>query len=134
MAKFAATDVKTTINGTNFSAYLAQVELSIESDDLETTAFGGAWRTRVGGLAQASLTLSFLQDFTSGPDATLQPIFNTLATVVISPTSGTPSATNPTYTGVFLVNQYSPIASSVGDVATFDVTWPSSGTVVRAIA
>lgn len=133
MAKFAATDTKVTINGTNFSSWLTQVELSEEADDLETTAFGGNWRTRTGGLQQASLTLSFLQDFgASAVDTTLAPLFNTLATVVITPTSGTPSATNPSYTGTFLVNQYSPFASSVGDVATFDVTWPSSGTVVRA--
>jgi hypothetical protein len=30
------------------------------------------------------------------------------------------------------VNSYSPVASSVGDIATFSVTWPTSGTVVRA--
>lgn len=133
MAKYAATDTKVTINGTNFSSWLTQVELSQEADDLETTAFGGLWRTRTGGLAQASLTLSFLQDFgASAVDTTLAPLFNTLATVVITPTSGTASATNPSFTGTFLVNQYSPFASSVGDVATFDVTWPSSGTVVRA--
>ena len=133
MAKYAATDTKVTINGTNFSSWLTQVELSEEADDLETTAFGGLWRTRTGGLAQANLTLSFLQDFgASAVDATLAPLFNTLATVVITPTSGTASATNPSYTATFLVTQYSPFASSVGDVATFDVTWPSSGTVVRA--
>jgi hypothetical protein len=40
MAKFAATDYKVTINGTNFSTSLNSVELALESDDLETTAFG----------------------------------------------------------------------------------------------
>jgi hypothetical protein len=33
-----------------------------------------------------------------------------------------------------LVNSYSPHASSVGDIATFSVTWPTSGTVTRATA
>jgi hypothetical protein len=132
MAKFAATDYKVTVNGTNFSTNLNSVELSIESDDLETTAFGGEWRTRVGGLKSGSLTLQFMQDFgSSSVDATLYPLLNTLATVVIVPTSGTVNATNPSYTATCLVNSYSPFASSVGDIATLSVTWPVSGTVTR---
>jgi hypothetical protein len=135
MAKFAATDYKVTVNGTNLSANLNSVELSIEADDLETTAFGGEWRTRIGGLKNGSITLSFLQDFGAGAvDATLFPLFNTLATVVIVPTSGTVTSTNPSYTAVALVNQYMPFASSVGDIATLSVTWPTSGTVSRATA
>lgn len=132
MAKFAATDYKVTVNGTNFSTNLNSVELSIESDDLETTAFGGEWRTRIGGLKSGSLTLQFMQDFgSSSVDATLYPLLNTLATVVIVPTSGTVTATNPSYTATCLVNSYSPFASSVGDIATLSVTWPVSGTVTR---
>lgn len=132
MAKFAATDYKVTINGTNFSTNLNSVELAIESDDLETTAFGGEFRTRIGGLKTGSITLSFMQDFgASSVDATLFPLLNTLATVVIAPTSGTVTATNPSYTAVCLVNSYSPFASSVGDIATLSVTWPTSGTITR---
>ena len=135
MAKFAAIDYSISINGTNFSTNLNSAELSIESDDLETTAFGGEWRTRIGGLKSGSLTLSFMQDFgASSVDATLYPLLNTAATVVITPTSGSVTATNPSYTAVCLVNQYSPFASSVGDIATLSVTWPVSGTVTRATA
>jgi hypothetical protein len=133
MAKFAATDYKVTINGTNFSTNLNSVELALESDALETTAFGGTFRENIGGLKSGSLTLQFMQDFAaSSVDATLFPLYNTLATVVIVPTSGTVGATNPSYTAVCLVNSYSPHASSVGDIATFSVTWPTSGTVTRA--
>lgn len=135
MAKFAATDYSVTINGVNLSTSLNSVELAIESDDLETTAFGGEWRTRVGGLKTGSLTLTFMQDFGAGAvDATLYPLLNTLATVVIKPTSGTVTATNPSYTATCLVNSYSPFASSVGDIATLSVTFPVSGTVTRATA
>jgi hypothetical protein len=41
------------------------------------------------------------------------------------------TATNPSYTANCLVTQYSPFASSVGDLATFSVTWPVTGTVTR---
>lgn len=132
MAKFAATDYKITINGSNFSTNLNSVEFALESDDLEITAFGSEWRSRVGGLKSGSVTLSFMQDFGAASiDATLFPLFNTLATVVVVPTSGTVSSTNPSYTATCLVNSYSPFASSVGDIATFSVTWPTSGTVTR---
>jgi predicted secreted protein len=132
MAKFAATDYKVTINGTNFSTNLNSVELALESDDLETTAFGGEFRTRIGGLKSGSITLQFMQDFAAASvDATLFPLFNTLATVVITPTSGTVNSSNPSYTAVALVNSYTPFASSVGDIATFSITLPTSGTVQR---
>jgi hypothetical protein len=135
MAKFAATDYFVSINGTDFSSSLNSVELSQEADDLETTAFGSSWRTRIGGLKQASLTLNFMQDFAAGSvDAILNPLLGSIATVVIRPTSGTVTSTNPNFTMTALCTQYSPFASSVGDIATLSVTWPVSGTVVRGTA
>jgi hypothetical protein len=76
-----------------------------------------------------------MQDFGAGSvDATLNPLLGSIATVVIKPTSGTVTSTNPTYTMTALVTQYSPFASSVGDIATLSVTWPVSGSVVRGTA
>lgn len=133
MAKFVATDVKTTINGVDFSDHIAAVTLELSTDEVETTAFGGSgFRTRIAGLKDGSITLDFHQDFaTSGSGAVDQTIWNnfgSLATVVVVPTSGSVSASNPSYTGVFLVSQTSPVASSVGDLATQSVTWPAAGT------
>jgi predicted secreted protein len=135
MPKFAATDFNVLINGANFSTSLNSVELTLSADDLETTAFGGEWRTRIAGLKSGSITLNFMQDFGSASvDATLYPIFGSNATVVIKPTSATVSSTNPAYTAVALVTAYSPYSSSVGDIATLSVTWPTTGTVTRATA
>lgn len=135
MAKFIATDYKITINGTNFSTSLASVELPIEVDEQETTAFGSSWKSRIAGLKSGSITLEFHQDFgASSVDATLFPLLGTNATVVVVPTSGSVTATNPSYTGTFLVNQYTPYASTVGDLATLSVTWPLTGELTRATA
>lgn len=135
MPKFAATDFNVLINGTNFSTSLNSVELTLSADDLETTAFGGEWRTRIAGLKSGSLTLNFMQDFgAASVDATLYPLFGSNATVVIKPTSATVSSTNPAYSAVALVTAYSPYSSSVGDIATLSVTWPTTGTVSRATA
>jgi hypothetical protein len=133
MAKFAATDFSVTINSGTVSTNLNSVELAQEADDLETTAFGSTgWRTRIGGLKNASLTLNFMQDFGAASiDETLNPLLGTIATVTIKPTSAEVSATNPVYTANCLVTQYSPFASSVGDIATLSVTWPVTGEVAR---
>jgi hypothetical protein len=132
MPKFAATDYAVSINGTQFGTSLNSAELTIEADDLETTAFGGTFRTRVGGLKSASVTLNFMQDFAAGSvDVTLNSLVGSIATVVIIPAGTAVTATNPRYTAECLVTQYSPFASSVGDLATFSVTWPVTGTVTR---
>jgi hypothetical protein len=132
MAKFAAIDHKITVAGVDFSTNLNSVELSQEADEVETTAFGQNFRTRIGGLKTGSVTLNFMQDFGAGSvDATLNPLLGTIATVIIQSASGTVTATSPKYTAECLVTQYSPFSSSVGDIATLSVTWPTTGTIVR---
>lgn len=135
MAKFVATDYNITINGADFSTSLAAVTLDVTVEEQDTTAFGDTSRTRIGGLKDGSVSLDFHQDFgASSVDATLWPLLGSNATVVIKPTSGTVSATNPTYTFEALVTQYQPFASTVGDLATLSVSWPVSGDVTRATA
>ena len=133
MAKFAATDFTVTINGTALSTSLSSVDLTISADDKDVSTFGVTYRQHVGGLKQGQLKLNFLQDFAaSSVEATLYPLLGTIATVVITPTSGTVSATNPSYTVPCLVTQVSPLSASVGDVPTQQVTWMSSGTITKA--
>ena len=135
MAKFVATDYRVTINGGTVSSSLASVELPIEIDEQETTAFGSEWRTRIAGLKSGSITLEFHQDFAAGAlDSILWPLLGTNANVVVVPTSGTVNASNPSYTGTFLVTQYPPYASTVGDLATVSVSWPLTGALTRATA
>ena len=135
MSKFIATDYKVEINGTNFSTSLASVELPIEVEEQDTTAFGAEFRTRIAGLKTGSITLEFHQDFGAAAiDSVLYPLLGTNATVTVSPTSATVSATNPTFSGEFLVTQYSPFSSTIGDLATLSVTWPLNGALTRATA
>jgi hypothetical protein len=135
VAIFVATDYKVTLGTTNVSTYLTQTELGLEADEVETTAFGATFRTRVGGLKNGSITLQFNQDFgAGGVDALLFPLLGSAVAFVITPSSTAVSATNPSYSGTALVVQYTPIGASVGDLATFSVTWPTTGAVTRATA
>jgi hypothetical protein len=136
MAIFVATDFSVSINGsTALASYLTQVELKATATDVTTTAFGSSWVTRVAGLREGTLTLNFNQDYaTTTVDATLWPLLGTNATVVIKPTSTAVSANNPAYTAICLVTDLTPISGQVGDLATFSVTWPTTGAVSRATA
>jgi len=136
MAIFVATDFSVSINGsTALASYLTQVELKASATDVTTTAFGSSWVTRVAGLKEGSLTLNFNQDYaTSTVDATLWPLLGTNATVVIKPTSTATSANNPAYTAICVVTDLTPVSGQIGDLATFSVTWPTTGTVSRATA
>jgi len=136
MAIFVATDFSVTINGsTALSSYLTQVELKSSANDVTTTAFGSTWVTRVAGLKEGTLTLAFNQDYAASTvDATLWPLLGSNATVVIKPTSSAVSSANPAYTAVCLVTDLTPVSGQIGDLATFSVTWPTNGTVTRAVA
>jgi hypothetical protein len=136
MAIFVATDFSVSINGsTALASYLTQVELKASANDITTTSFGSTWVTRVAGLKEGSLTLQFNQDYAATTvDATLWPLLGTQATVVIKPTSTAVSSSNPAYTALALVTDLTPVSGNIGDLATFSVTWPTTGTVSRATA
>ena len=133
MAIFVATDYKITLNGTNLSSYLTHAELKISANDVTTTSFGSQYVTRVAGLKEGSVSLTFNQDFAaSAIDATIYALVGSLGTVVITPTSSAVSTANPAYTAVVSIIDYSPFASNIGDLATVSLTWPTSGAISRA--
>jgi hypothetical protein len=135
MPKFYAQDYKVTVGTAILSASIASVTLDITADEVETTSFGSSYRSRIGGLKDASVSLDFHQDFGAGAvDALLFPLMGQTVDVKIAPTSGTVTATNPEYRFSALVTQYQPFAGAVGDLATLSVTWPVSGEVVRGTA
>lgn len=136
MPKLSTDDYKITINGADFSDHLAGAtvpEATVET--YQSTAFGMGWHEHVTGVKSGNVTLNFQQDFgSSSVDATLWPLLGGRATVVATPTAGSVSPTNPSYTALCSVTQYSPIAGNFGQLATFDVTWPANGTVTRGTA
>jgi hypothetical protein len=135
VAKFAATDFDITIGGTDFSDSLAAVTLDVSREQLEITAFGDSARRYIGGLQDSSVTLSFHQDFAAGAvDSTIWSNLGGTVAIVVKPTSGAVSATNPSYSFNALVVQSTPFASNVGDLATMDVTWPVDGAITRGTA
>lgn len=135
MAKLVLTDVDVSIGGTDYSANINQVEISVSADEVETTAFGSSWRTSTSGLKSGSFTISFHNDYAAaGIDDDLWGLFGTAATVVVMPAGGTVGASNPSYSFVANINNLTPISGAVGDLAVQNITWPISGAVTRATA
>lgn len=134
MAVLALTSCYVELNSVDMSQYVTAVELDAEVVDLVTTNFGSSgWDERIGGLKSGTLQVSFNDDFAATTvDDRLWPLFGTVVTFAIRPTDSSVGATNPSYEGSVLVNELSPIAGSVGDLGTQDLTWPVSGAVTRA--
>ena len=122
-----------TVGGVDLSDHMSSASLEITADEVETTAFGSATRTRIGGLQTATLTVDFQQDYASSEvDATLNGLVGTLSAFVFKPTSAGVAATNPSYSGSCLITSYTPISAEVGSLSTFSVSWPVSGAITRA--
>ena len=133
MATFAMTDASVVINSVDLSDHVRQVTLNVSADELDDTAMGDTFRSRIGGLKDWSVTLEFNQDFAASEvDATLWPLLGTTTTITVKPTSSAVGATNPSYSGSVLVSQYNPMTNGVGDLATTSVTWQGAGTLTRA--
>ena len=137
MAKFVVTDPVILFAGGTITTSVASATISIEADDVETTAFGGGgWRTRVGGLKQGTVDLEIMQDMDAGAiDATVYPYLGSTVAMRIRP-GGTAAVgtSNPEYRFDVLVTGWNPIDSAVGDLSTISVSWPIDGAVTRATA
>lgn len=133
MGSFAFIDCRLEVNSVNLSAFAKAVTLEVSADELDDTAFGDTYRSKIGGLKDWNVQVEFNSDFAaSAVDATLWPLLGTATTVKVRPTTSAIGSTNPEYSGSALVSQYNPFGNSVGELATVSVQWPGAGTLSRA--
>lgn len=134
MATFVSTAAHVNINSVDLSDDCTSLGLDISADELEDTAFGDTYRSRVGSaLKDTQWSVDFNQDHASGQvDATLWAAFNTVVTVAAKPVNTTVAATNPQYSQSVLISKYSPFGNGVGELATVSVQWPGAGTLSRS--
>lgn len=136
MPKYVVTNPKVTINGTNVSPSVASATLELTAADVDVTSFGSNGYTElISGLKSGTVSLDFHSGYAAGEiNTVLNPLIGTLATVVINPNGTATSSTNPAWTATVHVNSVSPVAGAVGDLATFSVSYPTSGSVTFATA
>lgn len=135
MAKIVLTDASITINSVALSDLSNSVTINYEVDSVEVTAFGDTGHKFTGGLQNLSVEVALMQDYAATKtEATIYPLVGTTTTLVIKPTSGAVSATNPSYTitGAFLAS-HTPVAGAVGELSMTTLTF-TGGTIAKAVA
>lgn len=137
MAKFVVTSNAISLNGSDISANCARAELALTAAEVDVTDFGSSgWTEVIGGLKSGTVSLDFHSDFGSGAvSALFQDLIGTIGTVTLIAGNGTAaSPTTPQYSAEVLINSFTPVAGSVGDLSTFTVSFPTTGEVSYATA
>ena len=119
----------------DLSDQVSSVTLNLGYNPLEATAMGDTGQKFVKGLQQVEVSMTlYLSYGSSEVEATLYDVVNGgTATLVVSPSGTTESATNPEYTitGCFL-ESFTPINSTAGELAVAEVVF-TGGTWARDI-
>lgn len=128
MAEFVLTDAFVSVNAVDLSDHARSVTIKYSAELQDATVMGNAGRRKLAGLKDWSCDIEFDQDFASSKvDATLYPLVGVETAIKIraSKTSAI-SATNPEYQGNGMLESYSPVAGSVGEVSRTSVTFMGS--------
>ncbi len=135
MAKFVLKDAEIVINTVDLSAWVNAATLDINPDLPEANTMGTFFKVRQVGLSDATLSVTFTQNFDSGAvDATLWPLVGAVpftVTAMADKTAGI-GVTNPRYSMSAVLGTYQPIQGTIGDTALVNATFPSSGALTRA--
>lgn len=131
MAKFVYDDVSVTVNSVDLSSFVQSVTLSADVTEVDVTAMSDAWDQSLAGRKKVSGSITFYQDFdASSVDATIWPLIGSTTSISIVPTSGTVSATNPSYdiTNTVITSYGSISGGTYGDAAMVTANF-SGGTL-----
>ena len=133
MARIAAKSTNFSYNSVAIEDELSKIDMNVDVNLPEVTAFGDSAPEYVEGLADSKFTLEGSADFASGlGDATL---FGHLgsgeAAFDFDPTGTAAGASNPHYTGNALVRSYR-ISCDVADAAKYGAELQVNGALTRA--
>jgi len=136
MAEYVILDASITVNAVDLSDHCKSVTLSYDADMVDSTSMSATQsRDFLPGLTNWNISVEFGQDYaTSKVDATLFPLIGAAAfeCIVIADGTAGVSATNPSFTGNTLLQNYQPVQGSVGDHATTTITLQGTGAITRA--
>lgn len=135
MAKFVLVNPVITVNSVDLSDHIASISLNETRAEVPTTAFGNTAVTRIAGLGDNSITLSFHEDFASSEvHQTVYPLIGSTTSVTVKPVNTSTATDNPVFSMTVLVTEWPVLNGAVGDLAGADVTWPVSGVITKTTA
>jgi hypothetical protein len=133
MAKYVHRNAYVAINGTALSNYANSLTITDEAEKIDFTGFSANGYREFGqGLRDASIDVTFFQDFASGAvHEILQPLYSSGTTFALEvrPVNATVTATNPKGTMLARLNSYSGFGGKVGDAAELEVKFDNAGTL-----
>ena len=130
MAKYVLRNPEITVNAVDLTDHINSCSWTETAEGVEATAFGDEAMVRLGGLKDGSIDIEWHQDFAANEVyATLNPLFGTVTTVSVKPTSDATSATNPKKSVSVVVTELPFVSGAVGELSTFSTSWPFAGEV-----
>ena len=122
-----------TINSVDLSDQCTAATITYTAEALENTAFGSTARTYTAGLQNNTVTVTLYQSYAATEtEASIYSLVGTTTTLVLKPSSGAVSATNPSYTiSTAYLESHTPINASLGELSTIDLTF-TGGSIVKA--
>lgn len=136
MSKFVLVSTYLGLNGVDRSSWCSKVEVAVEVEEKDVTVFtSGGWKEVLGGLKSGNVAITFKNDVVDAQlDDTMWALLGSVVTFEVRPTSSAVGTSNPKYTGSVLINSWTGISGSPGDVNEASYTYPTSGAVTRAEA
>ena len=122
-----------TINSVDLSDQCTSATVTYTAEALESTAFGDTARKYTSGLQNNEVTVTLYQSYAATEtEASIYALVGTTTNLVLKPSSGAVSSTNPSYTltGAYL-ETHTPIAASLGELSTVTLTF-RGGTLAKA--
>jgi len=133
MSTKVLTNGKFQLNATDLSDHLVSVTLNRQSEMLDETAMGDSNRISKAGLLNWSLEAVLHQDYAAANvDALLFAIQGTTACFELRPDNTCSTAINPTYSGICILQEYSPVAGGVGELMRVTARFSPAGSLSRA--
>lgn len=137
MAKHVVKTPQIEVNGKDLSAFLTDVSLTYEADEIESTSSGTTVndKTFIAGLRSWKVDATLQQDYDAlSVDATLFALVGADPfTIKVRPTSAVKGATNPSFEGSAILLSYPPISGAVGEMAKVSVSFRGTGALTRSV-
>lgn len=137
MAKHVVRTPQIEVNGVDLSAHLTDVNLTYETDEIESTSSGttGTDKAFMGGFRSWKVDVTLQQNYDAGAvDATLFSLVGADPfTIKVRPTSAAKGATNPSYEGSAILLSYTPMSGAVGEMAKVSVSFRGTGALTRSV-
>lgn len=131
MAAEVLTLAKLVINSVNLSDHCTDMTLDATREQVDDTAFGDTFRSRVIGLGDGSLSITLHMDYAASSTwTTLNSAAGTSVAATAMKDSGSAiSATNPEFQFNVLITDMTHIDTSVGALHTSSFTFPVVGAI-----